>query len=74
MKPYVDDGGPLPSVGDRVVYLPFTGGIHVEGKVKSIDALGRRVEFEGFKFNPHDRTREDLSGWCDAKDVAVVPR
>ncbi len=73
-KPYIDDGGPLPSVGDRVVWLPFCGSVHIEGTVLAVDASGRRVHVEGFKQHRHPTPRrEDMTWWARAQDVEVIP-
>jgi hypothetical protein len=48
VKPYVDDGSALPSIGSRVVSL-LEGSDRIEGQVTATDPVARTVTFNGFQ-------------------------
>jgi hypothetical protein len=78
-KPYIDDGSPLPSIGQRVRNFGYNSLCsHAEGDVIDIDEAGRRVKIEGFIWHPGDRCRgissrrEEFVGWVPWQDVEVT--
>jgi hypothetical protein len=75
-KPYVDDGSPLPSIGQRVRSL--SDHITIEGTVVELDPPGRRVRVDGSAAVHHKNvydaaksywTREDFNGWIPWQDL-----
>jgi hypothetical protein len=48
VKPYIDDGSALPSIGSRIVWLP-EGSMRIEGQVTATDPVLRTVTITGFQ-------------------------
>lgn len=71
-KPYVDDGSPLPQIGERVRNL--TDGPTIEGVVEELDGSRRRLRIKGFKSwtVKGNWQHEDFDNWVLWQDFVVT--
>lgn len=70
-KPYIDDGSPLPEIGQRVRLL--TGDkAHFEGTVIAVDVPNRAVHVDGFTYRPYPPAREELKVWIPWRDLEIT--